>query len=325
MMSRWIERYVASVRNYLPMNVKQDVSEELTSLLEERFQTEQEHKGGPLTEEEQKAILKQLGHPVKVAAGYGNTRSLISEEVFPLYKVILKIALFQYFAVAVLINLLGIYNSAEPQFAAFVSNVLSFTMHLFVWTFALFTLLFSVLDQQIVKLKVFESWNPASLPRSPGKWINIPIIATVIGIIAGIVFLALINDLLVPASAWSNDHHRIIFNPELLAIRPWVNVIMVGSLLLKFKFLFQPYWTTWTLLFDSLLNLLSLWAVYLLLQMKNAFVTVIYRGMEQDPAAIQQVNQYSELWFKIVLLIFSLVMIYELIRNAYRVYLLKKD
>ena len=95
-----VERYVRAVRDFLPRAHKDDITNELSDSIQSRFEDEAEARGRPLTEDEQVAILRSLGHPMAVAARYrGDDRSvrfggqLIGPELFPTYLMVLRINL----------------------------------------------------------------------------------------------------------------------------------------------------------------------------------------------------------------------------------------
>ena len=95
-----VERYVRAVRDFLPRAQKDDISNELADSIQSRFDDEAAARGRPLTEDEQVAILRSLGHPMAVAARYrGDDRSvrfgiqLIGPELFPTYLTVLRINL----------------------------------------------------------------------------------------------------------------------------------------------------------------------------------------------------------------------------------------
>ena len=95
-----VERYVRAVRDFLPRAQKDDISNELSDSIQSRFEDEAASRGRPLTEDEQVAILRSLGHPMAVAARFrGDDRSvrfggqLIGPELFPTYLTVLRINL----------------------------------------------------------------------------------------------------------------------------------------------------------------------------------------------------------------------------------------
>ena len=72
-----VERYVRAVRDFLPRGQQDDITNELSDSIQSRFEDEAAARGRPLTEDEQVAILRSLGHPMAVAARYrGDDRSV---------------------------------------------------------------------------------------------------------------------------------------------------------------------------------------------------------------------------------------------------------
>ena len=68
-----VERYVRAVRDFLPSGQKDDITNELSDSIQSRFEDEASARGRPLTEEEQVAILRSLGHPMAVGRATGAT------------------------------------------------------------------------------------------------------------------------------------------------------------------------------------------------------------------------------------------------------------
>ncbi|MDI1325723.1 MAG: hypothetical protein PSV23_02880 [Brevundimonas sp.] len=79
-----IDRYLNAVAAQLPQDERADIIAELRDLILSRFEAKEEELGRPLTEDEQEAILREIGHPLVVAARYrkGPDR-LVGPELFP--------------------------------------------------------------------------------------------------------------------------------------------------------------------------------------------------------------------------------------------------
>lgn len=84
-----LDRYLQSVKSYLPGKQRDDIVKELS----ENILSEMEDREGGLGrkhEAEQAAILKQHGHPMEVAGRYLPRQYLIGPAVFPYYWFTLK-------------------------------------------------------------------------------------------------------------------------------------------------------------------------------------------------------------------------------------------
>jgi hypothetical protein len=79
-----IDRYLNAVAAQLPQDERADIVAELGDLILSRFEAKEEVMGRPLTEDEQETILREIGHPLVVAARYRKgPDSLVGPELFP--------------------------------------------------------------------------------------------------------------------------------------------------------------------------------------------------------------------------------------------------
>ena len=79
-----IDRYLNAVAAQLPQDERADIVAELRDLILSRFEAKEEELGRSLTEDEQEAILREIGHPLVVAARYRKgPDSLVGPALFP--------------------------------------------------------------------------------------------------------------------------------------------------------------------------------------------------------------------------------------------------
>jgi hypothetical protein len=79
-----IDRYLNAVAAQLSQDERADIVAELRDLILSRFEAREEELGRALTEDEQEAILHEIGHPLVVAARYRKgPDSLVGPELFP--------------------------------------------------------------------------------------------------------------------------------------------------------------------------------------------------------------------------------------------------
>lgn len=79
-----IDRYLNAVEAQLPPEDRADIIAELRDLILSRFEAREAEQGRPLTDDEREAILREIGHPLVVAARYRKgPDSLIGPELFP--------------------------------------------------------------------------------------------------------------------------------------------------------------------------------------------------------------------------------------------------
>ena len=106
-----IDRYLNAVAAQLPQDERGDITAELRDLILSRFEAKEEELGRALTEDEQEAILREIGHPLVVAARYRKgPDSLVGPELFPYWLFGVKaglVVLGAVYALALLIRLIG--------------------------------------------------------------------------------------------------------------------------------------------------------------------------------------------------------------------------
>ena len=79
-----VERYLEAVAAQLSADERDDIVAELRDLILSRVEAKEETLGRPPTDEEREAILREIGHPLVVAARYRKgPDSLIGPELFP--------------------------------------------------------------------------------------------------------------------------------------------------------------------------------------------------------------------------------------------------
>lgn len=106
-----IDRYLNAVAAQLPQDERADIVAELRDLILSRFEAKEEELGRALTEDEQEAILREIGHPLVVAARYRKgPDSLVGPELFPYWLFGVKAGLMvlgTVYAITLFIRLIG--------------------------------------------------------------------------------------------------------------------------------------------------------------------------------------------------------------------------
>ena len=157
-----IDRYLQSVKWALPRKQQDDVIRELSDEILSQVEEKETALGRPLTEDEQVALLKQLGHPMLLASRYRKQRYLIDPTVFAIYWLVLRLVL--------LVTLFGmsiaaISVAATGQGFGKALGVIFQYPFAAISVFAWVTIVFVVLDIVQVKLDIFDKWNPRNLPK----------------------------------------------------------------------------------------------------------------------------------------------------------------
>ena len=157
-----VDRYLQMVKTALPRKQQDDVIRELSDEILSQVEAKESELGRPLTEDEQVALLKQMGHPWLLAARYRRQGYLISPEVFPIYWIVLVVVLFAMSISAITLAATGqrlgpaIGTLAQYPFAA-------------LQTFAWVTLVFMAVEYMQVKCDFFGKWDPRTMPKVEKK------------------------------------------------------------------------------------------------------------------------------------------------------------
>lgn len=163
-----LDRYLAAIARHLPKAEAADITAELRENLLSEIEEREAGLGRPLTAKELDALLTGFGHPLAVAARYGQARYLIGPEIYPFWMATLRVV-FSILAAIVVVGLIVAAASGDLQ-SPQVSEGLVRLIPRFLATFAIVTLVFAVLERAWngrMKLK----WSPRQLPapRSSGR------------------------------------------------------------------------------------------------------------------------------------------------------------
>ena len=88
-----IDRYLDTVRLFLPRDQRDDITAELRDVLLTRREEREAALGRPLSRKEDEAMLHDYGHPLIVAARYRPAQYLIGPELYPIYAFVVMIVL----------------------------------------------------------------------------------------------------------------------------------------------------------------------------------------------------------------------------------------
>jgi hypothetical protein len=116
-----IDRYLNAVAAQLPQDERADITAELRDLILSRFEAKEEELGRALNEDEQEAILREIGHPLVVAARYRKgPDSLVGPELLPYWLFGVKAGLMvlgAVYAITLLIRLISGPDAAGQAIA----------------------------------------------------------------------------------------------------------------------------------------------------------------------------------------------------------------
>ena len=315
----WLERYVEGVKRCLPRKNREDVGEEIMSVLVDKVEAEEENLGRKMNENELKEWVNSLDHPIVLAAGYQERRELVTAELFLLYTVALKIALAIIFSLKVISTGFYILGPGEFEFSYIWDKLFGGLLVQGLLAFASITLVFHFLGRHISAHRFFEKWKAKDLPLPGSKWMTVSVGELIFETIVYIFALGFVNSGFIGAwDFWWSD--AIALNTEIFTLIPWINAVIVLSIVFNIWVIARPHLNVPKIATNIGLGLFGLWvlgmvlAVDPILSFDQAFVTDhpnIDRGKW-----LNRTVTYS-------LYVVGVIYIYELIRDAYRIYKLR--
>ena len=157
-----IDRYLQSVKLALPKAQQNDVIRELTDEILSQIEERETAFGRPLTEDEQVALLKQLGHPMLLAARYRKQQYLIGPAIFPIYWMVLKLVLA---VVLIGMAIAAVAVAATGRGLGAALGALAQYPFAAISTFAWITVVFALIEYFGAKFKFHDKWDPRTLPK----------------------------------------------------------------------------------------------------------------------------------------------------------------
>ncbi len=218
MRNEMIERYVYDVVRRLPEKQRQDIKEELITLIEDMLEERMDN--GKSEKDNVEAVLRELGSPATLADKYrGDREYLIGGEYYSAYIQVLKIVLICVAAGMLIaagvsfcvksidsgMELNGLINVMEDGIVS-VAAIPGACIQ----AFGILTLIFAIMERNQVKLQDKSDWKLEELPKVPEKKALIPRVDSVVGIVFTV--LVMIMFICVPElmGAWLKSSDGVV-------------------------------------------------------------------------------------------------------------------
>jgi hypothetical protein len=190
-----IERYIQAVKFWLPESQQEDIASELHANILSQVEEQEAALSRSLHEEEEVAILKQLGPPAIVAARYQSDRrtltvgrELIGPLVFPYYWLAVKVTLGIVAAIQLLSAAGSIVTDHKNVTQAIAQVAWQFVNAAFL-PLLLVTAVFVAFNHARVDSRLVARWDPRSLPPLRTQTRDISRSTSIAGIIVEVIFI----------------------------------------------------------------------------------------------------------------------------------------
>jgi len=279
-----IDNYLFSLENYLPENIRQEVREELESSILDQVEDKQASLGRQLTGDELEELLKNIGHPMRVAAAYLPKQQLIGPDYFPAYKRALEIGMAIVVGIVILLSLPSIFT---------VQSVIGSTIKIFAQTlytgtyvFALITIIFYLMEKHGASLDKIYAWSPKDL-KSYSRRLALSRMETGFELIVYILFLSWWNNFMSwPTERWFDSQViEVSLSAEWHSVFWSVNVVMGLSIAIGLHQFIMASWNRFTLAADMALSLATLTILSQIVQFDQL---VVYDGELMENAGIKR-------------------------------------
>jgi hypothetical protein len=310
-----IDRYLQTVRRSLSTSRRDDIVRELAEDLHERLGDREATLGRPLTDEEQQAVLEQLGHPFALATRYGPQRHVIGPAIFPIYWTVLKISLGGSVLVNLAIAIALLVGGASPARALGPLAAFPFTIAIIV--FGWVTLIFALIDLNLPRLLAGAGFElrglldtPATTPAPPRRW------AVLAEIIATTIFLGWW--LAIPQAP------ALVLGPgaAFLSLAPvWQQVhlpmaaLWLASIVLLWAVLLRPDWARGSVISRLGSDVLGLAIAFVLLRADG--LVQLAPHAEATTGALDAIDAINRLG-RVVLVLWILAAAWSLLRGVYK-------
>lgn len=163
-----LDRYLQTIRSYLPAEQKDDIIHELSENIRSQMEDKEAELGRPLTEAEIEALLKGHGHPLVVAGRYRQDersfafgKQLIGPILFPFY---IKVLSFNLGITSLVLIFIFTALIASGHPVSLLKGLPSVFLYQLLIQFGVVTLIFTVVDKQLARNP--DRWDPRK-PMQP--------------------------------------------------------------------------------------------------------------------------------------------------------------
>lgn len=166
-----LERYLSAVARELPESQRDEISRELKANLLDSAEQQEQELGRPLNAAEWSDLLKQCGHPARVARQFAPARPLVAADDMPLLWHVLAMVIGVIFVFEV-VEASARLVFTDPNPFRFVFQLLADVTRQGCFAFFVIVLLFwlATQDGRSLSSRYAQLWEPSQLPKAEQSW-----------------------------------------------------------------------------------------------------------------------------------------------------------
>jgi hypothetical protein len=262
-----IDNYVSEVGRRLPRQTRSDIEAEIRSILQDMLDERSQKSGKPVDNEMIFEVLKAYGSPEKVAATYLGERYLVGPRLYPIFMLVLRIALIVIGVLAAIGLGIAVYqttltpvNALETIFKAIGNFIASaFT------ALGNIVIIFAIIEWALYRagtkvdfkgLPNEKEWDPRSLLKaSPSNLVKVgETIAEIVGAFIAI-FIFNFYPQILGFGIFSNGNWYVgagtalstpLLSPDFFYFVPYLTAVWVLTILLDIVLLRMGHWNVLT-------------------------------------------------------------------------------
>lgn len=314
-----LDRYLNTIRWNLPRGSNTtDILAELHDVIGARIEEREDKLGRPLNDDELSGLLRDFGHPLAVAARYGNQHSLIGPELFPFYWFSLKVVLLICFAVTLFSDVSHVVFGGGPVMRSVIHSLGGMGWSLLA-NAGLVTLIFAILERTGWLTMYLEQWSPKELPDLPDLKVK-PQSAweSLFEIAIGIAFILWWAGAIPVQLPWTNQK-GLILTPDPVWTQFWLPILVLASARLLFSLVawVRPRWKAIraTLSVGTTIGGLALAA---LLYRAGHWVTATSATIPADKIA--KIDQSTNMGIHWAIIVVAVIWVFQCAKELWRIY-----
>lgn len=249
-----IERYVHEVGRHLPRNKRADIEMELSSLLHDALEERAAMAGKEPSLKMATDVLREFGQPEVIAAQYRPEQYLIGPQLFPIYKLVMTVALVIISVVHVAALVFMLLRGETAVFGQTAWNWFGSYFQSAALNVGIVTLIFAAIERaQIVNLPErtppAADWDPISLPpvKDPDRINRFELGFGMLWTVAFIILFNFYPDW-IGIITFSDDEVETfrLLAPAFAVHIPWLTLVWTLELGIKSIVLAKGRWTRFT-------------------------------------------------------------------------------
>ena len=262
-----IDRYLATVSEILPAKQRKDTVTEIGSLIQDALDDRSKAEGREPDEQMMADVLKQFGSLEKIVAPYLPAKYLIGPRLFPIFMLVLRIAL----PIIAVLGLVGYWTGLHPALpltgVELTTNILKSlgnTVTIVFQAFGNIVIIFAILQWTLPEFKSVtkeKAWDPHSLKAisQPNKIKRGELITEIFFTLVGLILFTFYFDKI---GIYNNLNGQWSFTPVLTsafyAYIPWLDLLWILTIVMDTILLRRGSWEVSTRIFSIALNLFSI-------------------------------------------------------------------